>query len=109
MGTTHFDVKPSPARLRALGILAGCPDPHLGMSANQFAFKYYAGTKNEYLLSAVSNQGEGSCTGKKAWLCAGSLLSRMAKDGLVRRYITRDGHIRYSISYKGEMLLGNKN
>ena len=37
----------------------------------------------EYLFSACSNQGYGACRGKKAWLCAGSLVGKLRKRGLV--------------------------
>ncbi len=38
---------------------------------------------HEYLFSACSNQGYGACRGKKAWLCAGSLIGKLRKKGLV--------------------------
>jgi len=93
----------SPKTRRALAILATAGEPlrGTGMTANTFATQYYAGTKNEYLLTAVSNQGEGACAGKKAWLCAGSYLGRLAKQGLVRRHMTRDGKILFFLTEQG--------
>ena len=100
----------TPSRQRALQILASLPDPYVGITANAFAAKYYTGTPYEYLLTAVSNQGEGATAGKKAWLCAGSLLSKMAKDGLVRKhYLRGPGAMRYSITEAGRQLIGDKN
>ena len=39
--------------------------------------------EHEYLFTACSNQGYGACRGKKAWLCAGSLVGKLRKKGLV--------------------------
>lgn len=55
-----------------------------GLTANQFAARYFIDSNQEYLFTAVSNQGNGACAGKKAWLCAGSLLGRLRKAGLVK-------------------------
>ncbi len=93
------------ATKRALDVLVSIPDPLMGCTANTFAAQYYRGTKHEYLLSAVSNQGEGACAGKKAWLCAGSYLSRLAKTGLVMKRFTRSGKSLYAITEKGQRLL----
>ena len=38
---------------------------------------------HSYLFSACSKQGNGACRGKKAWLCAGSLIGKLRKKGLV--------------------------
>lgn len=50
----------------------------------------------QYLFTAVSNQGNGACAGKKAWLCAGSLMGKLIKQGLARKgeygyYLTEMG------------------
>ena len=95
----------TPKTRRALTILADAKDPLRGMTANTFAAQYYAGTDKEYLLTAVSNQGEGACTGKKAWLCAGSYLARLVKQGFVYRRLTRDGLTLFSITEKGREAL----
>lgn len=91
----------TPKTRRALTILAGAKDPLHGITANTFAAQYYAGTDKEYLLAAVSNQGDGACVGKKAWLCAGSYLARLVKQGLVYRHMTRDGKVLFFITEKG--------
>jgi predicted metal-binding transcription factor (methanogenesis marker protein 9) len=97
----------TPKARRALEILATAGEPLRGhgMTANTFDTQYYAGTKNEYLLTAVSNQGEGACAGKKAWLCAGSYLCRLAKQGLVYRHMMRDGKVLFFLSEKGREAL----
>lgn len=68
----------TPKTRKALEILRD----HPGITANRFAQEYFTGAEHEYLFTAVSNQGEGACAGKKAWLCAGSLLGRLRKRGL---------------------------
>lgn len=40
--------------------------------------------EHNYLFSACSNQGYGACRGKKAWLCAGSIMGKLRKKGLVK-------------------------
>ena len=97
----------TPKARRALEILATAGEPlrGYGMTANTFAAQYYAGTDKEYLLTAVSNQGEGACAGKKAWLCAGSYLARLVKQGLVFRYMTREGKMLFFITDKGREAL----
>lgn len=69
----------TPKTRKALEILRDNP----GLTANRFAAKYFTDPEHEYLFTAVSNQGEGACSGKKAWLSAGSLLGRLRKQGLV--------------------------
>ena len=54
------------------------------MTANSFAILLWGMDESKsYLFTAVSNGGNGACSGKKAWLCAGSFLGRLAKKGLV--------------------------
>lgn len=89
---------------KALRILDGAPWP--GISASRFARAYYDEPGQQYLFSAVSNQGNGACSGKKAWLCAGSLLGRLAKAGLVYRDY-RNEPPRYIITDKGKQELQN--
>ena len=72
---------------KALEILMRHPE---GITASRFAAEYYTEPKYEFLFTAVSNQGNGACAGKKAWLCAGSLLGKLANKGLVRKLISRD-------------------
>ena len=68
-------------KAKALRLLRETP----GMTAMAFAVRYFDGPENEVLFTAVSNQGNGACAGKKAWLCAGSLLGKLCKQGLVWR------------------------
>ena len=57
------------------------------MPANSFALALWGEDEEKlYLFEAVSNSGNGAAAGKKAWLCAGSLLGRMAKKGFVKWY-----------------------
>ena len=66
------------------------------ITANRFAMLYFDTPKHEYLFTAVSNQGNGACAGKKAWLCAGSLLGKLKKELYVdpaRLYATAVGRI----------------
>lgn len=91
---------------KALRIIGGASWP--GISASRFARTYYDEPGQQYLFSAVSNQGNGACSGKKAWLCAGSLLGRLAKAGLVYRDY-RNETPRYIITDKGKQELQNYN
>lgn len=52
----------------------------------------------------VSNQGRGATPGKAAWLCAGSYLSKLRRDGLVSNLFVSDGE-GYYITEKGLKLL----
>jgi len=66
--------------------------------ANTFAMLYFTDPKQQYLFTSVSNQGNGACAGKKAWLCAGSLLGRLRKKNLV----SLDRDYKYHITADGE-------
>ena len=86
-----------PKQAKALAILRD----HPGCTANTFAALYFTEPSRESLFTAVSNQGNGACAGKKAWLCAGSLLGKLAKRGLIRRdYGSGTG--RFYLTYEGE-------
>ena len=85
---------------RALAVLRD----HPGCTANMFAVFYFTDPSQEYLFTAVSNQGNGACTGKKAWLCAGSLLGKLSAKGFVRQCAFAPG--RYRLSLIGEKVLG---
>lgn len=67
---------------RALDILASAGTK--GLTAREFAVRYFTERDQEYLFTAVSNQGNGACAGKKAWLCAGSLLGKLRQKGYVK-------------------------
>ena len=69
---------------KALKVLEST-NPIRTMTANSFAILLWGGDEDKkYLFTAVSNGGHGGAAGKKAWLCAGSLLGRLAKKGFVR-------------------------
>ena len=54
------------------------------MTAKDFALAFWGNDESkQYLFTAVSNSGNGACSGKKAWLCAGSYLSALYKRKLV--------------------------
>lgn len=83
---------------KALGILA----ENEANYPRSFAVKFYDEPKYAYLFTAVSNQGNGACAGKKAWLCAGSYLARLRKDKLAARGFDRHGRTYYYITKEGE-------
>jgi len=71
-----------------------------GVNAKGLAWKLWGDNPAyEYLFSASSNQGNGACAGKKAWLCAGSMAGRLRKAG----YIQNDrNYTGYFLTAKGE-------
>lgn len=69
----------TPKQRKALAVL----DANPRITASRFAQLYFDEPEHDYLHAAVSNQGNGACAGKKAWLCAGSLLGKLAKKGFV--------------------------
>ena len=65
------------------------------MAARQFAFLLWGDNEQyKYLFTSVSCGDNGAVSGKKAWLCAGSILGKLAKQGLVKWTPTREGHYR---------------
>lgn len=70
--------------LRALQVVADCKSK-LGISAKAFGVKYFDTDEHRYLLTSVSNIGNGATSGVKAWLQAGSLLSKLANKGLIMK------------------------
>jgi len=52
------------------------------MRVREFALKMWPDSK---MHRKVSNQGNGATSGKAAWLCAGSYLSKLKIKGLVNR------------------------
>lgn len=87
---------------KALTILQD--NPHI--TAARFAELYFTEEKYQYLFTAVSNQGEGTCAGKKAWLCAGSLLGSLAK----RNFVAAVPYInpkRFYLRENGKMAIQN--
>ena len=87
---------------KALLILEAKP----GLTANGFAQYYFNGPEHEYLFTAVSNQGNGACAGKKAWRCAGGVLGRLVKQGLASSRFSMNGVRTYTVSEKGKRQLG---
>lgn len=62
------------------------------MTANWFAVKFWGEDEDKrYMFTAMTNGGNGACAGKKAWLCAGSFLGKLAKKKLVRWESKKDG------------------
>lgn len=72
-------------------------------SARGFARAMW-GETNENLFTKVSNQGNGACHGKAAWLCGGSYLGKLAKKGWVKVAYNPS---RYYISEKGKEMLAS--
>lgn len=50
------------------------------ITSGEFAFAMWPDSN---MHRKVSNQGNGACRGKAAWLCGGSYLGRLIKEGLV--------------------------
>ena len=89
---------------KALKILAPTIDFSVVMSAIVFAQKFWGNDpEKQYLFTAVSNGGHGAASSKKAWLCAGSYLSKLAKKGLVKWHPSVKGYhgTGYAITYEG--------
>lgn len=93
----HMKESLTPKQAKVLSILR----EHPGGTAHGFAAFYFTDPSQETLFTAVSNQGNGACAGKKAWLCAGSLLGKLAKKGLVRRDFG-SGTGQFYLTYEGE-------
>ncbi len=87
-------------QILALSIL----DMHPDITAGTFAIYYYTEPRHEVLFSAVSNQGNGACHGKKAWLCAGSLLGKLKKKGWVKNKPYSDPPV-FSLTDEGRKAL----
>ncbi len=91
----------TPKQRKALQILKDHPD----ITARAFALFYFTEPEHQYLNTAVSDQGNGACAGKKAWLCAGSLLGRLIQKGWVRRRFDRYGRVLFFLTHEGEQNL----
>lgn len=100
----HMKESLTPKQAKALSILR----EHQGVTAHGFATLYFTDPSQETLFTAVSNQGNGACAGKKAWLCAGSLLGKLTKKGLVRRDFN-SGTGRFYLTSKGEQQISPTN
>lgn len=86
-------------QIDALTILKNNPR---GLSADIFAEIFWP---NSIMHDACSNQGNGACRGKKAWLQAGSFLGKLIKQkGWVKTFTIGEKsstRIRYQISHAG--------
>lgn len=60
------------------------------VSAKQFALLMWPDSK---MHTKVSNQGNGSCRGKAAWLAGGAYLRKLEKKGLVKWSVIEEGFI----------------
>ncbi len=82
---------------KALKIVAEKADKRGTIRASEFALSMWGSDiTKEHLFNSVSNQGDGACSRKKAWRCAGGYLGRLNKAGLVKRvgycfYISQKG------------------
>lgn len=54
-----------------------------------------------HLFTAVSPQGNGACAGKKAWLCAGSMMGKLVKRGYAYK-----GERGYHLTQAGRWAIG---
>lgn len=85
--------------LKALKILKDT-DYFKPMRPGQFALKMWPDSD---MHTKVKNTGNGATTGKGAWLCGGSYLSKLQKKGLVHQI-----DFQYYISYEGKQELKNR-
>lgn len=70
-------------------------------SAKEFASLMWGDDPTkEHLFNSLSNQGNGACMGKKAWLQAGSFLGKLRKRG----YITRTS-VGYMLRLQGGLAM----
>lgn len=88
------------SQIKALTILkdTGYMKP---VSARYIADKMW-GETHIGLFTKHSNQGNGACVGKAAWLCAGSYMGRLRKKGWVD---VRYNPSRYYLTDKGKKVL----
>ena len=71
------------------------------VSAAEFARRMWPDSN---MHKKVSNQGNGSCRGKAAWLCGGSYLAKLAKKKLIRYSTALETYI---LTKDGEALIKN--
>lgn len=89
--------------LKALKVLYSREE---GMTANLFAYELWGDDpEKEDLFLAMSNQGNGACAGKKAWLCAGSYLAKLCKAG----YVTKTRDFKFRLTTKGKEICEKSN
>ena len=61
---------------------------HPGITAKQFALFMWPDSN---MHTKTSNQGNGACHGKAAWLCGGSHLGKLRAKGLIKHDIINGG------------------
>lgn len=92
------------AQFKALGIL--CNTAYFNeMSARNFAEAMWGDTDTN-MFKSVKNTGNGACSGKAAWLCAGSYLGRLRKKGWIYSTIDPTG---YYITTEGKRIYDLQN
>jgi len=80
---------------KALAVIKDKP----GIKSKQFAELMWPGSD---MHKKVSNQGNGACKGKAAWLCGGSYLGKLRAAGLIKHDITSGGN---RLTESGEIAL----
>lgn len=91
----------TPFQLKALKLIK----KHPGITASRFAELMWP--KSD-MHKKSSNQGNGACTGKAAWLAAGSHIGKLRKMYLVEYATDNSGFFRgYKLTPKGEQLLAS--
>lgn len=89
----------TPFQLQAMTII----NEHPGITASRFAELLWP---ESYMHKKSSSQGNGACTGKAAWLTAGSYIGKLRKKYLVEYAKDNWGFFRgYQLSTKGKELL----
>lgn len=87
---------------KALKILAARTNWNTPIMAKEFAWLLWGDEPDKkYLFEAHTNTGNGACAGKKAWLCAGSLLGKLSRQGLAKSTVIDDYKYGYCITSKG--------
>ena len=87
--------------IKALKIIENTPK----ITARDFAELMWP---NNIMHRRISNQGNGACRGKAAWLCGGSYLGKLRKAGLIYRALEDRGYIgRFYLTDKGRRILKN--
>ena len=72
--------------IKALKIIQENPE----LTARDFAEKMWP---DSLMHIRTSNQGNGACKGKAAWLCGGSYLGKLKKEKLIYRDLSDGGYI----------------
>ena len=98
----RIDMKATEKDIKALKIISECKRIQ-GIRPSAFGFIYFDNPQQQHLIEAVSNQGNGACSGKKAWRAAGCILGRLRKKGYVYCF---QGY--YKLTNLGKDLLNKK-